>query len=397
MAVSFGPGAFAEGLGNGVSLYNALMQRDLLRAQTQEEQEKAQQLGTLVPININGQKFMVPQNQAADLMNQEQNRRIQSQYMLQMLNQRQQFQAGELKEDDLRRLANVQSALPVHNAAMALYQAWQDHVSGNQTAAQQGLTMLQSKVAGTSLAPLFEKYGNDPANIPAMYNAITFQGAAEFNKLATTSIRPIPPEEIKSVENQVYPPLSAPSEVGYKMFQHFNDAYIEPQYAAVEAHLNLVRDQNGNITNPTLANEARNVEAQHQATQQTLYQMPGFGPKGSQVGEVAGTIPGLQTNGGPLPGTVQRAPSNPITAAAAPQPQSGNNPGGVPFTPWLGQGPVGGGMNLRGAAGQAPGANAQAANVATAGLPTTQIQPQPRPNMQRPDLNTLLPLSPGGQ
>src|SRR5271157_2553067 len=98
MAVSYGAGAFAEGLHNGVSLRNALMQRDLLQAQTREEQEKAQQLGTLVPVNINGQIFNVPQNQAADLMNQQEERRLQAQYTMALLGRRQDFQNDQQRK-----------------------------------------------------------------------------------------------------------------------------------------------------------------------------------------------------------------------------------------------------------------------------------------------------------
>jgi hypothetical protein len=384
MAVSYGAGAFAEGLNNGVSLRNALMQRQLLTAQTKEEQEKAQQLGTLVPVNINGQTFNVPQNQAAELMNQQQERRLMGQIYMNRLGAEQQFKAGTLTGPEQNRLDAVQSAVPIHNAAMAIYQSYQDYQAGNQNGAAQALTLLKSKMAGTALAPLFEQYGNDPRNIPAIYDMVITQGALEQNKLSTGSIRPPSAEEIGNFKNTFYPPLAATPDVAYAQFKHFADAYITPAYAAAEQHFERVQQVDPAtgqtyIANPMISAQKNNLEQQMRDTQETLYQLPGMGPKGTLAPEMRQGAAESSQNGATIPGVVQRAPSpNPITAAATGNVAQGGNSSAAalgPYMPWTSKP----GMNLQGAAGSAPAANAAAAQNASAALPSITGKPMPRP------------------
>lgn len=322
---------FSEGLGQGVSLYNALKSQPLQRQQLQQEiagqntqnqlaQAQLGQYRNLQPFTLpNGQTLELPNSQAAQLGEQLAGQQAYANALTGRVMLGQTYKAGELDKNEQTRLDATKSAIPVHNAAMALYQAYQvanpqDGQQSDPRAITTAMTQLKQALSGNKLtAPYAQQIGNNPANIPAVYNAVVMQGAMEQPRLATGTIYVPGMNEINDFKNNLYPALNASPDVAYGMFKHFSDAYIEPPFQAAESKFQQASDGNGNFLNPVIANQYKQVVKQHSDANNSLYQLPGMGPQGSPLPEIRSILPAGGSGG------VLRSAPNGGMGSAAPQ------------------------------------------------------------------------------
>lgn len=129
---SFGSG-LAEGLPEGVSLYNALKMQPFQRQRAQQEaQMGAQQLADYqdrVPTTIGGQTFQLPMMDAAKFQEQIAERQMQTKMMMQMMMAREQLGSKMLNTafdaNDHVKVAALPTAIALHNFNNDLYNFYQ--------------------------------------------------------------------------------------------------------------------------------------------------------------------------------------------------------------------------------------------------------------------------------
>jgi hypothetical protein len=317
----------SEGLQSGVGLMGALQQQKMQQAQLQRENFQNMRMMNTTPTEIGGQTFQLNQDDAAKYANERASRVLMGQMMMNKIGAQQDFNSGKLTPQEQNRLDATQSAVPVHNAAMALYQAYQDTKSPDPSVSGTAMSILQKKLAGNQYTRGFaEQVGNNPANIPALYDSVITQGSMEQPKLATGSVYVPGGEELEGFKKSFYPGLEETPDVAYGKFKHFTDAYIKPAYDAGLQRLSEASDGKGNFSNPYLGRTYARVKGDYDSAMGSLYQMPGFGAKGTAVPEMKGAI--NEMSGGGVPAAFAPGPGgipSALTGNAPANPYSGSN------------------------------------------------------------------------
>lgn len=313
-------GGMAEGVNSGIGLANALqmqpLQRQMLQQKIAQDQQQMaaqqfqnQRAQTMTPVTLNGQVFNIPVDEAAKMEAEIASRKMMMQGLLGKTAMQQDFKTGEPTGQEQTRLDSTKSAVPVHNAAMALYQAYQDANNGDPGTA---MTLLKQKLASSPLTSGFvQQVGNDPANIPAIYNAVVTQGAMEQPKLATGSMVVPQGADLELLKNSLYPSLADKPDVAYGKFKNFTDAYIEPAFQAGIAKMQQGMDAQGNFSNPYLARQYSAITDQHTAAMKSLLNMPGYAA-GSTVPEASQAT--QEMSGGGIQNSSQAAANPGLTA-----------------------------------------------------------------------------------
>ncbi len=304
-------GGLNEGLGQGVSLYNALQQgpakQQMALQQAALGQQQLQDQMNKVPVKLGGQTFMLPQAKAAEFAAEIESRKAMANAMLGRTQMQQDFNVGKPDAGTQSRIAAVQSIVPIHNTAMALWNAnWADK-NGDPSALATAMTQAKTFLASNPITrPYAETLGNDPANIPAVYDAVVQQAAMEQPRLESGSMRVPEGPELQAIKSTIYPGLDEKPNDAYGKFNHFSEAYIKSPYEAALARLNQAADPvTGKFTNQFLERQSGALQKQLKDTTASLYQMPGYGTSGTPVPEIQGVIPSLQTNGNPLVNAVK--------------------------------------------------------------------------------------------
>lgn len=373
---------FLGGLNSGEGLYNAVqnqpIQREALRAQLAQMQ-------TQVPFTMpDGTVVNLPQNLAAGPLGTE----LYGQAIANRQNNQQNFDAGKLNSSEQTRLDATKSAIPLHNAMMALYQANQAVATGDPTVIKTAWSQLRQALASNPLtAPYAERLGDHPSNLAPVYNAIVAQSGVEAYRLSTGTVAVPGGPELKTLEATLFPQLADKPDVAYGKFQNYNNSFIQPAFDAAKQRIMEASDGQGNFTNPTLRDQYRNIVQDQTDANASLYNLPGFGPAGSPMPEIKPVLP---VGGGG--GTLRDMTPQPSTAAPkAPPPASAPNP----LMPTIPTGMSGNAPPASPIANTAPGGQNMGAALGAMGI-TIPGAPQAKPTSQATPLGPLAPTNNGG-